>query len=174
MRGALYEMRDLPTLVRERSKARESRPRETPPHPPSAPSPPARNRWGRRTLDWRYSRERTARTTPHRPKFRNQQGADNSTQRVRNAGSHVTGCRRRCTSVCEIGPRAAAQPTTDNACCARECARSMQIYFTTGTPAASLLNAGRSVSQIAFNFASSMLIFATSSSRTAICCEVGA
>src|ERR1051326_4304815 len=37
-----------------------------------------------------------------------------------------------------------------------------------------LLNAGRSVSQIAFSFASSASICVTSSSRTAICCAVGA
>src|SRR3954464_14836026 len=38
----------------------------------------------------------------------------------------------------------------------------------------SLFSAGRSVSQIAFNFASSASIFVTSSSRTATCCAVGA
>ena len=50
----------------------------------------------------------------------------------------------------------------------------IEVYFTTGTPAASLLNAGKSVSQIAFNFANSTLICDTNSSRTAICCAVGA
>src|SRR4051812_39442397 len=65
------------------------------------------------------------------------------------------------------------QLTPDTACCARERAQHAD-HLTTGTPAASLLNAGKSVSQIAFNFASSILIFDTSSSRTAICCDVGA
>ena len=42
-------------LVEGRAAAKEG-PRMRPPHPPSAPSPPARNRGGRRTLDEMESR----------------------------------------------------------------------------------------------------------------------
>ena len=114
-------------------------------------------------------------TAPHAP--RTSWGMERAAARAAGAGGAGTGDpdrQRGADDRGDAGPACGAGSWQLAA--AASCEPPAASYFTatTGTPAASLLNAGRSVSQIAFNFASSALIFATSSSRTAICCAVGA